>query len=80
LLDQPVVLLHYVIQVFTLAQPAAATQGAFGLELLDRGRIRRVLVDIDDPRLRIRRVIQRLTKKRLAAAASRLAISRKSIV
>ena len=36
------VLLHYVIQVLILAQPAAA-QGAFGVELLDRGRIGGVL-------------------------------------
>jgi hypothetical protein len=62
LLDEPVVSLHYVIQVLTLVQPAAA-QGAFGVELLDRSRISRVLVDIDDPGCGFVDLTQDLTKE-----------------
>jgi hypothetical protein len=59
---------------------AMSPQCAFDVELLHGRRIRSVLVHVDDPRLRIGWVEQLLRKNRLAAAASRLALSRRSIV
>jgi len=53
--------------------------GLAPLEASTAGGIRAVLVHIDDPRLRIGGSINALRKNRLAVAASRKAVSRKSM-
>ena len=63
-----------------MTQLNSTRKDAFLLQPFHRGWIRWVLVHVDDARQGIARRIQALRKKRWAAAASRLAVSRKSIV
>jgi hypothetical protein len=75
-----VVLFNDVVEVFALSQPHSARQQAFAFQRPYRGRISWILIDIDDPGIGLPDERNTLRKNRLAAAASRLAVSRKSIV
>jgi hypothetical protein len=79
-LDRPVILLQDVIEILHEAVLAIVGQIACGLEPGNGGRISGVLVGIDDPRRRMVLTAQGFGQKRSAAAASRLAERRKSIV
>ena len=78
--DGPMILLQDVIEVLHGAVLAVLLQNTFGFELHNRRRVSGVLVGVDDPRVRMVRSPKALTRKRSAAAASRLAESKKSIV
>ena len=57
------ILLHNVIQILALPQATTAAQRPFRLECFDCRRIRRLLIQIDYPRLGITRCAQSLTKE-----------------
>ena len=59
------ILLNYIVQVLTLAQPTASSQGAIRFESFDRDRVSRILVHVDDARVRILGLVQNLTKEAL---------------
>src|SRR5215510_11416709 len=48
--DEPMVLLDEVVEIFTLSQLSAAGEVSFLLQLLDRPRIGRILIDVDHSR------------------------------
>src|SRR6202030_3246615 len=79
-LDRPVILFQDVIEILHGAVLAVVGQIACGLEHGNGGRISGVLVGVDDPRCRMFSPPKALARKRSAAAASRLAERRKSIV
>ena len=78
-LDGPVILFKDVIEILHGAMLAVVGQIACGLEHGNGGWISGVLVGVDDPRRRMVRSAQGFGE-RSAAAASRLADRRKSIV
>jgi hypothetical protein len=41
-------LLHHAVQVLALTKPASAADGSFALQVLNRTRISRILIYIDD--------------------------------
>ena len=49
-IDEPMVLLDEVVEIFTLSQLSAVGEGSFFLQLLDRRRIGRILIDVDHSR------------------------------
>jgi hypothetical protein len=79
-LDGPVVLFQDVINILHWSMVAFLLQNTIGFELSNGGRISGVLVGIDDSRRRMVFPVQGFGQKRSAAAASRLAERRKSMV
>jgi hypothetical protein len=75
-----VVLFDHIIEVLALAQANSAWEAAFRFQSFYGRWIGRVLVDVDDAGARLPGQLRALRKKRLAPAASRLAVSRNSIV
>ena len=78
--DGPVILFQNIIEVLHRSMPAILLQSALGFEPLDGWWITGVLIGIDYARRRMVLSAQALARKRSAAAASRLADRRKSIV
>ena len=78
--DCPVILFKNIIEVLHRAMPAILLQSTHGFEPHDGWWITGVLVGIDYARRRPVFSAQGLPRKRSAAAASRLAERRKSIV
>src|SRR5271165_3034882 len=79
-LDGPVILFQNIIEVLHRSMPAILLQSTRGFEPHDGWWITGVLVGVDEPRRRMVLSAQALARKRSAAAASRLADRRKSIV
>ena len=78
--DGPVILFQDVIKILHRSMSTLLFQNAAGFEFNDGWRISSVLVGVDDPRRGIVLPAKALVRKRSAAAASRLAERRKSIV
>ena len=78
--DGPVILFQDVIKILHRSMSTLLFQNSAGFELNDGWRISSVLVGVDDPRSGMVLPTQALVRKRSAAAASRLAERRKSIV
>ena len=78
--DGPVILFQDVIKILHRSMSTLLFQNSAGFELNDGWRISSVLVGVDDPRRGMVLPAQGLVRKRSAAAASRLAERRKSIV
>ncbi len=76
----PMVLFQYVVEVLALSWPRASAQLAALFHLLDGAWVGRVLAHGDGARVHRMRLVQRVAEEPLAAPASRLAESRKSIV
>ena len=76
----PVILFQDVIKILHRAMSTLLFQNSAGFELNDGWRISSVLVGLDDPRRGMILPPKALVRKRSAAAASRLAERRKSIV
>ena len=78
--DGPVILFQDVIKILHRSMSTLLFQNTVGFELNDGWRISSVLVGVDDPRRGMVLTTKALVRKRSAAAASRLAERRKSIV
>jgi hypothetical protein len=78
--DGPVILFQDVIKILHRSMSTLLFQNSAGFELNDGWRISSVLVGVDDPRRGMVLPPKALVRKRSAAAASRLAERRKSIV
>jgi len=78
--DRSVVLLHDMVQVGTNTTAATTTEFAFLLQFRHDVGISGIAVHVYDPGARVTGRSQGLLEKRLAAAASRRAVNRKSIV
>jgi hypothetical protein len=78
-LDRSMILLQDIIQGLDRSMSAAAAQSSFLLYVRDGGAVDRRLIGVDDARLRMG-WLRALRNSRLAAAASRSADSRKSIL
>ena len=78
--DGPVILFQDVVKVLHRSLSAVLLQCTFDFELRNRRRTTGVLVGVDDPRRGWFAPLRALARKRSAAAASRLADRRKSIV
>ena len=78
--DNSVILFQNIIEVLHRSMPAILRQSALGFEPLDGWWIVGVLIGIDYARRRMVLSAQGFGEKRTAAAASRLADKRKSIV
>ena len=74
------ILFYYVVEVLTLAQANPPREHTFGFQPRYGGGICGILVHVHDPGAGLPREARALRRNRLAAAASRLAVSRKSIV
>src|SRR5215831_8036102 len=74
------VLLNHVVQVLALTHPATTAYRPVLFQLLDCDRIGRVPIHVDDARLNVGRSKEQLAEEGLAEAASRLAVSKKSMV
>src|SRR5271169_3884215 len=80
-LDRPMILFQNVVEILHRSMPANLLQSLLGFEPHDGRWITGVLVGVDDPRRRmVLSAPKALARKRSAAAASRLADRRKSIV
>jgi hypothetical protein len=77
-LDGPMILFQYIVEILHRSMPAILHWSPLGSELYDGWRVSGVVVGVDDPRVRM--VRNALARKRLAAAVSRLAERRKSMV
>ena len=74
------ILFQNIVEVLHRSMPTVFFQSALGFELHDGWWITGVLVGVDDPRRGVVLTAKALARKRSAAAASRLAERRKSIV
>ena len=79
-LDAPMILLDNIIQILALPETRTAPELAVSLHLRDRPWIGAVLVDRERGRIDGVRLRERLAENRFAAAVSRRAANRKSIV
>src|SRR5271167_2847523 len=79
-LDRPMILFQNVVEILHRSMPAILLESLLGFEPHDRRWITGVLVGVDDPRRRMVLSAKALARKRSAAAASRLADRRKSII
>src|SRR5271165_4724893 len=79
-LDRPMILFQDVVEILHRSMPAILLQSLLGFEPHDGRWITGVLVGIDDPRPGWFSPPKALARKRSAAAASRLADRRNSIV
>ena len=79
-LDRPMILFQDVVEILHRSMPAILLQSLLGFEPHDGRWITGVLVGVDDPRRQMVLSAKALARKRSAAAASRLADRRKSIV
>lgn len=78
--DRTMVLLENVVQVLYRSVPATATKGPFLLKVGDGRAVDRRQIRVNDARLRMGAMVQRLAKQLFGKAASRSAESRKSMV
>ena len=78
--DGPVILFQDIIEVLHPSVLAVLLQNTLLFELHNRRRVSGILVGVDDPRVRMVLPAQGFGQKRSAAAAPRLAESKKSIV
>jgi predicted cobalt transporter CbtA len=79
-LDRQVILFQNIIEVLHRSMPAILLQSLLGFEPHDGQWITGVLFGLDDPPRRMFLSAEGLARKRSAAAASRLADRRKSMV
>ncbi len=78
--DRSMVLLQDIVQILDRSMLAAATQSSFRFICGNRRAVEAGLISVDDARLRMRGALSAWRNRRLAAAASRNADNRKSIM